>query len=118
MTWYQGIIYDLNFTESIEWRRINYSIHPNIKDKFIVENATLGCKLTVTAVQYNDKGSFKCAFQNSSERTAELFVIRKLFLIFRLLYSNNNFKKQEHYVLIAKCYLCCSFRAFVTKAYM
>jgi len=81
MTWYQGISYDFSYFSFIDWIPVNYTIHPNAGDKFIVQNSsTLGCKLTVTSVQKSDPGDFKCEFQNSTEGTAKLYVFSKLSL--------------------------------------
>ena len=76
MKWYQF--------SSNDWSQIHFDIHPNITNKFIMENSTLGCKLTVRNVQVSDQKDFKCVFKDSAERTAGLYVIGKLLIIFRL----------------------------------
>ena len=75
MTWHQEFQDPISNTS---WRRIDNDIHPNFTNKFIVENSTLGCKLTVTDVQVDDSGEFRCEFNNSLRGTAALVVIGKL----------------------------------------
>ena|SRR6218665_193575 len=83
MTWHQKVRDPISNTS---WRRIDNNIHPNFTNKFIVENSTYGCKLTVTNVQFDDNGDFMCEYENSVQGTATLVVIGK-FLIFSLLFT-------------------------------
>lgn len=84
MEWYQ---YDWDPESQTDWIRIHYNIHPSSTDKFIVDNSTLGCKLTITNVQRNDNGDYKCKFKNYLEGIAKLVVIGKLCSYFHLSFA-------------------------------
>ena len=84
MTWDEKIVYNIFFFDDFDWIQIHYTIPPNIRDKFIVENSTVGCKLTVTNAQLNDPEEFKCVFRDT-QRTAGLYVFSKLSLHFQMI---------------------------------
>jgi len=73
MTWYQ----EFELYPFSTWQPIDPK-DPSMRDKYIVDNSTLGCQLTVTNVQMIDYGAFKCSILNTFERIAELRVFREL----------------------------------------
>lgn len=74
---------------------INYDNYPSFRGKYIVENSTLGCQLTVANVQFYDVAIYECKFMKSFIGTANLFAISKSFANFDLFCSVNNFNMQE-----------------------
>src|SRR6218665_1076600 len=74
----------LKTCDNMTWQRGNGSFgtpigYSDVGGKYELRDSTSGCQLIITDTQVNDSGPYTCRFMKTFERTAELYVIGKIF---------------------------------------